>query len=429
MLDEAERAGRNAPTTAERFSVVAHGLGVRLDRRFAIVAAILALLTAAAGAASVWALPTVTGAAWVLPALTVFLGPTLVVAAGIALVRERGLVTEPRAILALILSVLALAAAALTQLSWALGFDAADRGMPITGLAAAWPWLFITAWAVGAAAIVTLVNAALRRTRVRPSAGIIISVVAGTLLAPPIGMSLISPYTVAAAAVAMALAIIVSKRAPVQARESSNRSESLGANEIPARTRAVARTSAAISAVVSAIGVAYALTGSQWGGTRDQTEAMGQGITLALLAALPLLAAIGVSVVARGRTRPLHTWGPLLLSSLALGGVAVAYRGSPAWDSMAPGFAVSSVLGGVAIAWWTAPRLPGAVRLRVTIALLIGVVYAAFLGILITPMLAFCLPLIAAAFVIWTPGKPSHGPRSNVVDALSSSGNPLPTPS
>ncbi|KAA9104735.1 hypothetical protein [Microbacterium rhizomatis] len=416
MLDAAEQTGRNTPTLPERWSVITHGLGTRLDRRVAFAATILALVTAAAtGVFTVWGtsfLATATGS-WLFPALAVFVGLVFVVAAVSALARDRGLLTEPRAVITIFLATLALAVAALAQISWSLGFDAADQGVRATGLAAAWLWLFVGAWAIGAAAIGFVVDALLRRTRIPAVVLVILAVVAGALLAPAVGLSLISPYTVAIAASVLAVAVVWRRTVvPAPRRAAVPPAET---KVVPARTRGAARLLAAISAVASGLGAVFAVTGSAWGPASDGTEAMAQGISLSLIAALPLIAAIGISAVARGRVTPLQTWGPLMLAVLAVAAVAVAYRGAPAWENMAAGFAVGSVLGGGAIAWWSAFRLPGSVRTRVTVAVLIGVVYAAFLGILIAPMLAFILPVLAAAFAIWTPGRlprPSHAMSS-----------------
>lgn len=427
MLDAAEQTGRNTPSLSERWSVITHGLGTRLDRRVAFAATILALVTAAAtGLLTAWGtgFPATATGAWLFPALAVFVGPVFVVAAVSALARDRGFLTEPRAVITIILATLALAVAALAQISWALGFDAADQGVRATGLAAAWSWLFVGAWAVGAAAIAFVVDALLRRTRVRAVVIVILAVVAGILLAPAVGLSLISPYTVAIAASVLAVAVVRGRRPVVPAPQPAVVT-AVEAKVVPARTRVAARLLAVMATAASGFGAVYAVTGSAWGPARDATEAMVQGIIVSLTAAIPLIAAIGIIAAARSRATPAQTWGPLMLAVLAVAAVAVAYRGAPAWENMAGGFAVGSVLGGAAIAWWTALRLPGIAKTRVTVAVLIGVVYAAFLGILIAPMLAFILPLLAAAFAIWTPGRPPRLRPSHTVASPASSG-PLP---
>jgi hypothetical protein len=402
MLDDAERQGRAAPSATERLSAAGYGLGTRLDGRLALRVALAALVVAVAGGAvMVWAvIPLATvGAAWVLPVLTVAVAPGLIAVGVAALARQGGLLSEPRAVVTVLLSLLALVGAALAQVSWGMGFDAADRGVTLTGLAAGWVWLFGAAWALGAAAIAVPVDALLHRFGLHRAASATLAILAGVLLAPVIGASLISPYAAGIGAAGLALVTLV----PALASRPSTQVRRAAA-DVSTRTRRFARLLAATTAVVSAGAVVYALTGAQWSGTADSTAVMGQGITIALLSALPLLAAIGMLVVARGRGA--HTWGPLLFVVLALAAVAVAYRNAPAWDGMVVGFAIGSAFGGAAIAWWLATRLPGSAGTGTAIAVLIGLAYAAFLGILIAPMLAFALPLLAAAFAIWAPRRP-----------------------
>lgn len=415
MLDDAARQGRGTPSWAERLSAVGYGLGTRLNGRVALGAALTALAVAAVcGGVMVWAVQplAVAGATWVLPVLAVAIGPGLIALGVASLMRQRGLLSEPRAVAVVVLSILALTLAALAQVAWGAGFDAADRGVPLTGLAAGWAWLFGAAWVLGAAAIAVFTDSLLRLTRLHRAVSTILGVAVGVLLAPAIGMSLISPYTVAIGSAGLALVTLIPTQLshrPTRAEVPKSASIAQVSAEVPSRTKQFARVIASATGLASAVGVAYALSGARWLAHVDETEAMGQGITIALLSALPLLAAIGVVVTARDRTRPAHTWGPLVLAALSLGAVAVAYRNAPAWNGMAAGFAVASVLGGAGIAWWLAARLRGPARTRVAVAVLIGFGYAAFVGIVVAPMLAFALPLLAAAFFVWA----SRNPRSH----------------
>ncbi len=421
MLDEAERQGRTAPRTAERLSAVVNGLGTRLDGRLALWCALVALaVAAAAGAAMVWAnYPlAAAGMGWVLPVLTVAVSPSLVAVGAVAWARQRALLSEPRALVLVALSLPAFVLALLAQLSYGMAFAAANRDVPATGLATAWPWLFGAACVLGAIAAALFIDALLRRARLHPTASVTLAVVAGGMIAPTIGLSLLTPYASAIGAAGLALLTLAPSRAarPAQrnaAPESAPEARAAAA-EVPQRTRSLARALAWIAAGGSAVGIVYALTGSRWSpaGTADTTAAMGQGITIALVSALPLLAAIGALVAARARRRPAHTWGPLLLVALSVIAVAVAYLNAPAWDGMAPAFGVASALGGAAIAWWLVPRLRGPARTRTAIGVLVGIGYAAFLGMMVAPMLAFALPLLAAAFAIWVPRRPRPGARA-----------------
>ncbi|MFC6357420.1 hypothetical protein [Luethyella okanaganae] len=425
MLDNAERQGRTAPSVGERYSAVVYGLGARLDARLALWTALAALaISAVAGALMVWApypLATV-GVGWMLPLLSVAVCPGLVAVGALSLARHRGLVSEPRVLAVLGLLAMALPLAALTQIGWGMGFDAADRGAPSTGLAALWAPLFVVAWMLGAAATGLLVDALLEGTRLRSVVRAGCALLSGAIVVPVIGLALITPYASAIAAAGLALLAIVPVSTIIPVRKSRSTEHAVAPTaapgDFPLRTRTLARTLSWIAAITSAVGIAYALTGSRWSpGAVDGTVAMGRGITIALVSAMPLLAAIGLiaatRTLARTRRSPAHIWWPSTLVALSFMAVAVAYLNAPAWDGMAPGFAVASVLAGTAIAWWMTPRLRGPRRTRIAVSVLIGFGYAVFLGMLVAPMLAFALPVLACTFAIWG----TRGPRPTVLGA------------
>lgn len=420
MLDEAEREGRTAPSTVERWSVILHGLGTRLDARLALWFALGGLVLAAAGrVASTWgSIPLAeAGAVWLLSLFTVAVCPGFVAVAAVALLRHLGLVSEPRSLALLGLMLPALALAGLTYVSYGLAFVAANDGVPRSGLAAAWPWLFAVACAVGGAAIGVLIHGLLQRARLHHAARVGVATLAGVVLAPALGLSLTTAYVAAIVAVAVALLTLVPRVAnrSVARDAAAKQSRARGEDAALPRTRALARALAVLAATGSTVGVIFALTGARWFsvGTADPTAVMGQGITIALVSALPLLAAIGVLIAAHARHRAARTWGPLLLAALSLMAVGIAYLNAPAWEGMAPGFALGSALGGAAVAWWMIPRVRGSVRARAAIGVLIGVGYAAFLGMLLAPLLAFVVPIAAVTFAIWGPRRThSATPRS-----------------
>ncbi|MDQ1204607.1 hypothetical protein [Microbacterium sp. SORGH_AS_0862] len=408
MLDEAERQGRDRPTGAERWSAIVHGLGARLDRRLALGCAVAALLLAAlagialAGPALEWLRPMLPGnaARWGLPAVSAAVCPALVAVAVVALARHRGWLSEPRAVLVLVLAVPSFALSGLAAVSWSVGFDAANRDVSGGWFADAWAWFVAAGWALGAAAIAVFLVAAIGRTRMHAATAVGLALLAGVVTAPIIGVSLLTPYTAAIAAAGVAVLTLLPLR--------SERVTSPTATAIPtsgtmtAGNRRLSRASAWLAAAGGAVGVAYALTGARWSsGAVDTTAAMGQGITLSLVSSLPLLAGVGIVLAARSRRAPAHTWGPLLLLSVSFLAVALGYLGAPAWDRMAPALAAASVLGAAAITWWAATRLRGPVAARVVIAIVIGVGYAALQGMLVAPLMSFALPLVAAAFAIW----------------------------
>lgn len=432
LLDDAESHNRTAPTPGERGTAIVYGLGARLTPRLALRTGFAALAAAAvAGGLWVWALPSLVaaGGPWVLPLLTVAVGPTLITIAAIALARHASLLSEPRALLALGLAVPALVLGALTQIGWGVAFDAADAGVPAAGLGTAWAPLFLAAWLMGAGAIALLLHAAARRTRLPGPWAAVLSTLLGAITAPTLGLALLSPTVPAIAAGGVSLlALLAARSTPHDGRAGGVTARAMGqrigsASAIPIPTRRLAHDLSRVAAAGGLAGVIYALTGSAWPlSTVDGTAAMGQGIVLSLTAALPLLAAVGLLTSAAARVSPRQVWGPLTLVALALGGVAVAYQQAPAWDGMAPGFAVASALGGAAIAWWIIPRVRGSRAPRVALGALAGICYAAFAGMMIAPLLAFALPICAV--LVATVGTRPPGRAATAAPVQPAGGHP-----
>lgn len=420
MMDAVEASGGSGPTRAEARAVIVEGLGMRLDARLALIAGCIALLLAAgAGFASFW------GATVPVLPLTLVVVPTIVGVGIVALLRHAGLVSSARALLVVAVIPVAFALSGLTAMAWSLGFDAADEGVEATGLAALWMPLLAVSWTVGALAVGIAAAGMLARTRMPRALAVVTAGIAGLASAPIIGLTTVSPMTSAIAAVALCLgALLILRRtgglgeAPTLA---ATRRKAVSRIPTPQTIR-VARLLAGLSAAGAAIGVVYALTGAGWSaGATDTTVAMAQGITISLVSTVPLIAAIALVSSARRTHGVINTIGPLALLVLALGAVAAGYLRSPSWSGMAPAFAVSAGLTGVAIAWLLIPRLPGALTLRVVIASLIGLGYAAFLGGLVAPMLAFLMPIVATAFTVAVGGRGAASSRTPVLPA----GEPL----
>lgn len=149
------------------------------------------------------------------------------------------------------------------------------------------------------------------------------------------------------------------------------------------------------------LGVAYALTGAHWRiGASDGTSAMVQGITLLLIAAIPLLAAFGAWMDRRGAHRSLHVWGPLALLAGATVLLAAAYTRAPNWDDMAPWLFAGSVVGGGALCWWVTPRMRLPRLGAIVIGIFVGLLYAGFLGMMLTPLLAFAVPALGILMLV-----------------------------
>lgn len=426
MLDSADAHGRLKPSTGERFSSVAHGVGTRLDAKLATRSGIAAIVVAlAVGVIFTWGLQVLdeAGYSWLLPALNTGLGPALTMVSVCSLLRERGAVTGPRALGILAFAIIAVGLAAATWQGLSLAFDAADSGMSDPFLTRIVGPLFLLAWVTGTAAAMLLLDSvyAGRATWRR----MLVLVLAGGIGALFAGVLLLMPYIPAAAAlIVTVLAVAQSQRgtkmAPASTLEAQGSQSaqytqecSTAAPGLPVKAAVpgllASRILAGVSGVGGTVGVVYALTGSSWGGASDGTQAMGQGITIGLVSAVPLLAVLGLRFGPSLKRSLRHIWGPLLLAALACGSMAAAYTNAPSWDGMEMGMLTASAFGGAALAWFLFPMLPGTRALRVLLGALIGAIVTAFLGIMVLPMLVFALPLAAAALVIWPRRKRPAG--------------------
>lgn len=369
LRDHAEHEGRTRPTRSEAASVMVNGVALRLDARVALWASVAALVVTAGawipGVGGTWGIAT-TGAA-----------PVLAVIGMVALMRLRGWIAPPRALIALAALVSALCLAALAQLSWAEGFDLADAGLAPSGLAAAWLPLFIVAWILGSIGLALLLDGALAATRVPTVGRIGISAVTGGLAAPALGIGLINPVMTGVVAAGVAVAAL--SRLERRDAKAPDAPDALGTRTGSADARRVGRSLAWVGVGGGLAGVAFALTGAQWPfGAADTTAAMGQGITIMLLASIPLFAAVGLGASTRhGR---IAVWGPLCVAVLSVFAVAVAYISAPEGEGMAPWMTLSGGLGGGALAWWITPRLRGPLAARVAVGIAAGMAYAADVG-------------------------------------------------
>ncbi|MDR6867415.1 hypothetical protein J2Y69_002018 [Microbacterium resistens] len=412
MLDEAARQGRDRPTLAEQWLAGIYGLGARLNARLASVCAVAALLMVALASIGLSAPALADGSVrWAVLTVSTGVCPALVAIGAVALARHRGWLSEPRALIVLILALPSLMLTALAVVSWSVGFDAVDRDSLEAWFAGAWAVFVPAGWLAGAASVSVLFSAFLARSRLPATMAISLSVVAGTVAAPIIGVSLLTPYSTAAASVGLAVLSLRPLRSQIVSTPTPIRASARGGAPRPWRSP---RALPWLAAAGSACGVVYAFTGTHWSaGATGATIAMGQGITLSLVSSLPLLAGVGIVLTARSRKPPTHTWGPLLLLSLSFLSVALGYVSAPTWDQMASGFAVGSALGGAAIAWWAATHLRGRPAARIPIAAAIGIGFGALQGMFLAPLWSFALPLVAAAFAIWMPRD--GGSRTRVV--------------
>lgn len=417
MLDhadaDADARGRTSPSVGERFAALQNGVGARLTMRCAIVSSLLAVLLATlAFLATTWGSSFVYEAdlGWVTITLSSGLAPVLVMLGVACLARERNLLTEGRALVVLGLSTVTFALGSLALIGFGQSFEAADAGVPDTGLGATWWALLLGSWVAGSTMSALLIEPILARTRLHQGTALLASVALGALLAASVAPTLITAVTPALAGVAVAVFSLMASRPTLYTRGQQAPERQIAPMRTPARPtaarRGTVRSLAIVSAVTSIVAVVFAFTGSLWPiAASDSTIAMGQGISMALFCAVPLLAAIGLVFAPRSRQAPQHTWGPLALLVMSFGALAVAYLPAPDdWNAAAPGFATSAALTGCALAWWLATRLRGPRVIRVTIGALCGLGYAAFFGLIVAPTLAFAVPFGAIALAVW-PGR------------------------
>ncbi|MDF2992626.1 MAG: hypothetical protein K0S37_3140, partial [Microbacterium sp.] len=324
----------------------------------------------------------------------------------IATGRIRGVVGDARAVALLVISTLAWVLGALTALSWMIGFDDADAGRPIKGLAGAFLPLFGAGIVFGATAISLVVDAMLQRsTRLPRAVRLLIAGVAGLAAAPLVGLSTMAPAAAALWAGGAIVFAVFPERRAVGADPSPGRGRSGGnpGNVVPdARRRAVTEASAWLALAGGVVGLAYAFSGAAWSpGAGDGTIAMGHGITLLLLSALPLLAAVGVAKPLSPLPRAaFHRWGPLVLAALSTCCVTAAYVEAPDSSAMQPGLQAGAVLAGGSLAWAIGAHARLSRGAAVVVGIACGALYASFAGVMIAPMLAFAVPVVALVLAL-----------------------------
>lgn len=385
LLDVAHDENREAPSPAEIRDAAVHGTAARLDRRFAV----LSSLSAAALSVVAGVIAATGFAPGILGLLLSTVAPLLTSWSVITVLRLRGVLADGPALVALVASSLAWTLNGLTMLSWSLGFDAADAGLPAPPLAGAWIPLFAAATVIGGVTIAVVVEPVLRRARLPLIGRVVVGGVGGAMLAPLLGLATLSPVTTGAGA--LAATVLAMKGRSVTPSPPPRPAPVIDAR---ARTRGrrAARPLAIVAALGGVLGVVHAFSGQLWSpGALDGTMAMAQGITILTLSAVPLLAALVVSA-----TRPRSsTIGAASVAALGCGILAVAYAGAPDAAAMWPLMQLSAATIGAAIAWWLVPRVGLPRPAAVTVGVVAGLVYAAFLGVMIGPLLTFGVPVVA----------------------------------
>lgn len=404
MLDAAEAEGRDRPTAAERQSAAAHGLGARLDERFALVSAAASTVIAAL---AVFAF--VTGAqGLMLPSFAIV--PWLSALALIALFRAKAALPDLVAVTATTLTTLTFALGFATMLSWSLAFDAADEGLPGTWFSQTMLlWLGAT-WLIGTVTIALIAFGLLKTVRLPFLARVGVSVISGVIATPLIAAVVMGPLVTALISVG-ALLLVVSLGMPRQrttAHASTHAQLSDPAPEalkFPSRVRRrTARAIAALALVLSALGLAYALTGSTWAaGGPNSTTTMRIGITAMAIAGAILIIAVALIAVARvpGPRRGI----PLAMIALALVLAAAGNVLGMGAGPMHPATLIAMALLAAGLATLIGLSRRGIATQRWIIGVAVGLIVAP-LAALLLPGLVFVVPVLATGFAVWRTRAP-----------------------
>lgn len=399
MLDtleqHADAQGRTRPTSGEAWSLRAHGLAERATPTAIVWAAGAALLMCLVPMIVLLS-GVVVDSPWADAArITVqFLGALLVsVAAGALLVRAGVIRAEP-AVFALAAAVPAWLLGALTAASWSVGFDEADAGAARSWFGSATGAFLISAWVVGAAALMPPAFAMLSAGRSR-IARITSSAVLSSTCALALGITAATPVGLVVGAAAVLIFASLQLRGPASARPSRKREVS--AVLTPTKRRTIAASTAA--AAVLGLGCAvYALTGSLWApAIGDATEAMRAGILAgALVAVVTVVAGAAALFPRRGRV----VLGPaiaLVAALLALASSYVLHEDNPlSW----PLHLAAGVLTGLAVALLFAPVLPRAPWLRILLIAAISLAATVSFGLMVITAAVFLAPVVAIVLTI-----------------------------
>lgn len=410
MMDAAADEGRTRPTRAERRSAVLHGLGTRLNARFALISAAAATVLGVLGLFAFIA--SLSGIAQMLFAAV----PWLIALAAIAILRSSTAISGPSALAIAALATLAFALGFVTTLSWSIGFDLADEGRAGTWFSDTL-LLWVTAtWATGAAAITLLGDRLLAATRLPRAARLAVAFVGGLIVVPMIAAAVVSIFLQPLLALGM-LILTLRMNTNTNANQANQPAVHPAASisapaEAPPASPAPRRAGLILSwtaCALSLLGLAYATTGSTWSaGGPDGTQAMRTGIAVMLGAGALLL--VGIAIGTRGHGPVWRRTAPTLLIAA---GFACASVGSLLATASAPWSHPTVFAAPVAIAIGVAALIIGGRRGTPAQRWMIGVgagLIVAALALVLLPALAFTVPLIAAGFALARPRRvaPTH---------------------
>ena len=402
MLDEAERCGRTGPSWGERWSAFAHGVGMRLDAALAWRLAIVVVVLNCGGLLWFFFVPEELRP-WNLVLAMMLLtaaAPVLLIISFAAVVRERGLLLDPHVLLAACAGVLASTAAGLAWVSWSIGYYAAEAYEPVPLAGQLFQPLVLCAIPLSVVAVCIAADGMSRLQKLPRPVRLLIGTGAGVLVIPlivPVPLPL-SPHVTVLAVVMMVLV----------GRQPRTRCTPMGA-VYPSGMR-LARFLGFVSVVLGVVGVGCSMVGL--GDLRRGGELLTRGVQILCVAVWPCAAAIGMLVAAReptGSRASLNVWGPAVLVSASSAVIAVAFEvASPgSGDAIVHAFRISGVIGGAAVAWMliTWLRLPG--YQRVMSGIVVGLGYAAIIGMLAWSLLLLVAPVLGAVVAFRRSPRPA----------------------
>lgn len=376
----------------------------RLGRRWALGLAIASVVVAVTATTLWWTVITradeaSTDLALLVTSLGTGLAPVLAVASAAVTLHGLRVLTRRRAAVAVALAAIGFPLAALAVHSWSLGFDLADAGAPMTGLAAATAPLMLGAVASGAALLALLVNALARHAGIPSAPAVGLALVAAVVGVPLTGWGFLVPAS--SAALAVAALLLAALTSPRERPAASIRLSTTPGARRPERPReSLAVGLARLAAGAGILGAAFALAGPLWWPVPiDGTQAMIVGISILLAAGVPLIASLALLVesrfpVARGLVR-----GPAIALVLALAMMGYWYTSGPDGDANWWAVSVASVFVGVAVGGMSA-LLPVARPVAIAVGIGVALALAAAQVAAFLPMLAFAVPILAIVVVV-----------------------------
>lgn len=363
---------------------------------------------------------------------SVFLGPLALTFAVLVLWFRSGGISAPAALVTAVLTIPALALAALALASWSAGFAVADAGGVFTWFEASSLPLGGAAWIAGTAALSPPVSCLLRlRSDYARTAKIVLLAAVAALALGLLYVTVLPAGPLAAAAV-LFLALRSGQdnegqdkggqdkeshgpdahrtEGAVRGSNSQDLLHPVAARPEPVPVSRAVRTSVAgIAAATLLIGLLsawFALFGSGTSLAGNSTEAMNLGLAAGALNAIPVVLALGMVLVPRfGRVLT----GSAVLASAGLATESAAQLAGAGHPVQWPLTVAAGLLLGVALVLPFARLIPGSTAVRVCATAAAGLA-AAFVGLNVVAAAGFIAPIVAGALLVWYFARPSQSP-------------------